>query len=53
MKSSLYILGIFVFIVLAGFGLYAQGKASYHCGFAKSIFYGKNVTWAYYMGYCD
>lgn len=53
MKNSLMIIGVLALVVLSGFGIYFQAQASYHCGFKKSMLYGKNVTWAYVMGYCD
>jgi hypothetical protein len=53
MRNILPVVGITIFIILAGFGLYAKGVASYHCGLGNSILFGKNVVWAYYMGYCD
>ena len=52
-KNSAMIAGVLLLSIAVLFGIYASINASYQCGWAKTMLYGKSVTWAYYGGYCD
>lgn len=46
-------LTIFAFSAIISILIYYSIIAMYNCGFGNSMLYGKNILWAYWMGYCD